>query len=106
MSVFSLLNLHIWNFCCNFAAKLVKIFDMAKFKQEKIQNFSEFYKKLGKRKRKSRFRDAVCAQTGWAYSTFYAKMKQGNTYTFEAPIVRQVMEQFPIHRSNDNEKAN
>lgn len=91
---FSRLYLRIWNFCCNFAAKLVKIFDMTKFSPEKIQNFRIFYEKLGRRKRKNAFRDAVCEQTGWAYSTFYAKMKLGNVYKHESPIVRSVMEQF------------
>ena len=67
---------------------------MAKFSPEKIQNFRDFYENLGKRKRKTRFRDAICSQTGWAYSTFYAKMKNGNIYRDESPIVRTIMEQY------------
>ena len=67
---------------------------MAKFSPEKIKNFRDFYEKLGKRKRKTEFRDAVCTQVGWAYSTFYSKMKNGNIYRDEAPMVRFVMCQF------------
>ena len=94
MYFFSLLYLHIWNFCCNFAAKLVNIFDMSKFLPEKIENFRIFYVELKKNKWKRQFRDELCQATGWAYSTFYAKMKSGNIYRAEAPIVKSIIENF------------
>ena len=90
----SLIYLHISFFCCNFAAKLVKIFDMSKFSREKIQDFRIFYVELKKNKWKRQFRDELCQATGWAYSTFYAKMKSGNIYRTEAPIVKSIIENF------------
>ena len=96
----SLIYLHISFFCCNFAAKLVKIFDMNKFSPEKIQDFRIFYVGLKKNKWKRQFRDELCQATGWAYSTFYAKMKSGNIYRAEAPIVKSIIENF----KKDNEK--
>ena len=94
MYFFSLLYLHIWNFCCNFAAKLVNIFDMSKFLPEKIENFRNFYVELRKNRLKTQFRDEICKATGWAYSTFYHKMKYGNVYRDEAPIVKSIIENF------------
>ena len=96
----SLINLHISFFFCIFAAKLVKIFDMNKFSPEKIQDFRIFYVGLKKNKWKRQFRDELCQATGWAYSTFYAKMKSGNIYRAEAPIVKSIIENF----KKDNEK--
>ena len=67
---------------------------MNKFSPEKIENFRIFYVELRKNKVKTLFRDQMCKATGWAYSTFYAKMKSGNIYRAEAPIVKSIIENF------------
>ena len=67
---------------------------MSKFLPEKIENFRNFYVELRKNRLKTQFRDEICQATGWAYSTFYAKMKSGNIYRAEAPIVKSIIENF------------
>ena len=68
---------------------------MAKFSPEKIENFRDFYENLGKNKRKVQFREAVCSQLGWAYSTFYAKMR-GSLFVYrsEAPVIKSTMDKY------------
>ena len=76
---------------------------MSKFLPEKIENFRIFYVELRKNKLKTQFRDEICKATGWAYSTFYHKMKYGNVYRDEAPIVKSIIETFG---RNENIQAN
>lgn len=92
MCLFMLIYLHILGKSCNFAAKLIKIFDMAKFSRKKMQNFSVFYEKLRKRSKKTAFRNEVMAVLGWGYSTFYYKMKTGNIYIGEADDLQQIID--------------
>ena len=75
---------------------------MSKFLPEKIENFRIFYVELRKNKLKTQFRDEICKATGWAYSTFH-KMKYGNVYRDEAPIVKSIIETFG---RNENIQAN
>ena len=73
---------------------------MNKFSPENIENFRIFYVELRKNKVKTQFRDEMCKATGWAYSTFYRKMKYGNVYRDEAPIVKSVIENFHKHETS------
>ena len=74
---------------------------MNKFSPEKIENFRIFYVELKKNKWKRQFRDELCQATGWAYSTFYAKMKSGKIYRAEAPIVKSIIENFKKNNEKD-----
>lgn len=99
MSKNMLFYLRISENCCNFAAKLIKKIEMAKFSRKKMQNFSTFYLKLKKRAKKTAFRDEVMALLGWKYSTFYYKMSSGNIYVREADRLQSVIDKYSEDKS-------
>lgn len=82
-------------FLCNFAAKLVKIFEIYKFFAKKMTKICVFYNEtLKKRIDRVNFRTQVLIATGWAYTTFYNKMRSGKFKNWELEKVLPIVDNF------------
>lgn len=87
--------LHISIFLCNFAAKLVKIFEIYKFFAKKMTNICVFYgTTLKKRVDKVIFRKQAMQVTEWSYTTFYNRMRSGKFKNWELEKLLPIVESF------------